>query len=125
MTSKEVSAAMEDWNNRFDGGPPGHWRIDTSVLATISPRVVFVQECCEICDPAQSNVMFALDECHLRETCLTVQVSPTTLEEVRQSILNVGAALGVEEKGEELCRSLRARLQVVATKVEQLNTDRP
>lgn len=121
MTSEEVDAAMKEQQNQSGDGPPGYWLVDTPSLTEMpSPRVVFVQETCDICDVAQSDVLFALEQCGLVADCKPVQVSPTTLEGMFQSILDVGGALGVKERSLSLCNDLRQRLDVVTAKIAAL-----
>lgn len=121
MTSEEVDAAMKEHQSRKGDGPPGYWIVDTASLKEmVAPRVAFVQETCDICDVAQSDVLLTLEQCGLSDVCKTVQVSPTTLEGMFQSILDVGAALHVQERSVSLCAHLRQRLDVVATKINEL-----
>lgn len=51
------------------------------------------------------------------DSCTTVQVSPTTLEEMFDCIRTVGEVLGVPERSNDLCKSLRCRLEVVNRKL--------
>jgi len=125
MTSKEVEAAMEECKNRNENGPPGHWIIDKVGLKKASPLVAFVQETCEICDASKSDVLAALEDCDLSGTCKTVQVSPKTLEEMFQAVVDVGAALGVPDKiSSDLCDRLRRRLEAVKHKLAERKTKR-
>ncbi len=119
MTSKEVAAAVEKHKNRVVDGPPGYWIIDKVGLKKASPQVAFVQESCDICDTSKSDVLSALEECGLDSTCKTVQVSPTTLEGMFNSIVTVGKALGIPDESINLCDMLRHRLEVVERKLTE------
>ena len=132
MTSEEVDAAVQEAKqNTQESGPPGYWHIDKVGLKQISPRIVFVQESCEICDASSSDVLAALKDCDLlgpsssssSPQCKIVQVSPTSLEEMFQCILDVGDVLGVPDNSKHLCASLRSRLDHVATKITNLEKE--
>ena len=132
MTSEEVDEAMKVMKERSesrDGDDtlgPGLWLTDDASIKTISPKVVFVQSSCDICDPRQDDVVMAL-----RRTSLTdvevVTVSPTTLEGVFASIHNVAKALDLPQKGASLCYELRQRLHAVqiALSKQEENTLKP
>ena len=123
MTSEQVAEAVDQHNKKHDSdGPPGFWLIDKVGLKRAGPRVAFVQETCEICDASKNDVLAALEDCDLGDTCKTVQVSPTTLDGLFQSIVDVGAALGVPERSAELCHELLHRLEIVKAKLAQRET---
>lgn len=127
MTSEEVDAAMIKLRSLrlTEGkGPPGHWLIDTEALRNINPRVVFVQNTCDICDPSSDDVLHAL-ECTGLDSAVTVPVAPTTLNGLFDSIEEIAAALDVQKCGAELTGSLRKRLERIDIEVATLTSPRP
>ena len=120
MTSEEVADAVEHLKECQDkakrqgeAGPPGHWIIDLEALKDISPNVAFVQNTCDICDASTDDVLHALREAQLLDTCQIVSVAPTTIAEMLQAIHDVGIALDIEAKAKELMSVLSQRLDAV------------
>lgn len=120
MTSEEVADAVEKLKEYQDkatrqggAGPPGHWIIDVEALKDISPSVAFVQNTCDVCDASTDDVLHALREAQLFDTCQIVSVAPSTIAEMLQAIHDVGIALDVEAKAKELVSVLSQRLDAV------------
>jgi len=138
MTSEEVDAAMtvikrrsevEDAGN--DKYSSGLWNIDDDGIKKISPKVVFVQSTCDICDPMQDDVLMALkrtgllqEENNKSNGVKIIQVSPTTLEGVFSSINDVAIALGHSQNGVKLIKELRRRLFVVDAELSKQGENR-
>jgi len=127
MTSEEVESAMEELRAmklEQGEGPPRHWFVDGKALREINPRVVFVQNTCEICDPSSDDVLYALKEHRLEMTSI-VRVAPTTLDGLFDSIRDIAAALNIHDRGNNLIRSLRERLGRVKDEIVKLEAPRP
>jgi len=152
MTSEEVEIEMtkmkrrrqrddedESGGKKAPSSPPGYWIIDRSELRRLAPQVAFVQNTCDICDPAQDDILVALHESKLvgrkdengiiqttdDDRCKLVLVAPSTLEGLFKSIQDVAIALDCTTRGEELRISLSNRLQRIQRFISKLTTKRP
>ena len=127
MTSQEVDAAMKVIKQRTESiddnasCSPGLWSIDDDSVKKVSPKIVFVQSTCNICDPRKDDVFMALRRTGLLQKTSTdikiVAVAPTTLEGVFSSINNVATALDIPQNGVALTKELRRRLRVVQSAI--------
>lgn len=132
MTSEEVTAAVEQLKQARQqavqaggAGPPGNWTIDIEALTDIAPNVVFVQNTCAICDVASDDAHYALKEADLFDHCSIIPVAPTTIEEMFQSIRDIGLALNVEDRSTTLLSELQSRLGDLASKLQSQSGRRP
>jgi iron complex transport system substrate-binding protein len=87
------------------------YHLEADALRTLDPTLVVTQDLCAVCAVDVSTVDEAL--AHLGCTAEVVTVDPHTLEEVLDSVLVLGRAVGREEAAAELVRSLRLRLAAV------------
>jgi iron complex transport system substrate-binding protein len=87
------------------------YHLEADALRTLDPTLVVTQDLCAVCAVDVSTVDEAL--AHLGCTAEVVTVDPHTLEEVLDSVLLLGRAVGREEAAAELVRSLRLRLAAV------------
>jgi len=134
MTSEEVEEAMKVLKSkRNSDGPPGHWLVDAKALATIQPKIAFVQNTCDICDASADDVLYALDRMEEEKKDSTnrsgnidiIQVAPTTLEGTFEAIETIASALNVTDQGEEVILSYRSRLQRIESEVNKLHKTQP
>jgi len=128
MTSEEVDVAMNEIRLRRvdDKGPPGHWKIDTEALGRIDPKVVFVQNTCDICDPASDDVLHALKTaCLDTKLTSTISIAPTTLEGLFESIEKIASVLDLQEDGSRLMKNFRKRLERINDQVSKMNSSPP
>jgi len=136
MSSEEVDQAMKDLSLKRkeqseangEKRPPGHWHIDMGALQTMNPKIAFVQNTCDICDPCSDDVLYALSSIQLEECTSTIniiQIAPTSLEELFECIEKIAIALDVPERGAELIKSGLERLQRIETEVAKMNSPRP
>lgn len=81
--------------------------------------VVCMQDACRTCDADCSLVCKAMQQAGLSPDKNQVLVlHPSTLAEVLDSILTIGAAAGVADRAQQLVAQLRGRLQAVAAAVQ-------
>jgi cobyrinic acid a,c-diamide synthase len=129
MTSEEVEHAMEEIRKQKSEhgkeGPPRHWFVDGKALQEMNPRVVFVQNTCDICDASSDDVLYALKEHGLSETTSVVRVAPTTLHGLFDSIRDIATALDCHDRGKDLIQSLQERIGRVKHEIAQLDTPIP
>jgi len=84
-------------------------------LAQLRPDLILTQDLCRVCAVPSGQVDVALDYLGCRADVLSLD--PHTLEDVLESILQVGRRTGAEQRAHELVNSLRHRLAVVAERV--------
>eukprot|EP01138_Halocafeteria_seosinensis_P010700 gb/GECG01010927.1/.p1 GENE.gb/GECG01010927.1/~~gb/GECG01010927.1/.p1 ORF type:complete len:1297 (+),score=152.79 gb/GECG01010927.1/:1-3891(+) len=125
MTSEEVATKMDEMRKESSQGPPGHWLVDKKLLNQLAPRRVFVQDSCDICDAAKSDVLTALQECGLLHACDIIRVSPATLEELFVTIHDIGEALDAADESYRFCNHLRQRLKRVREELDTSSTTGP
>src|SRR4051794_2032991 len=87
------------------------YRLDEGALRQLDPDVVVTQDLCAVCAVDVSNVDDAL--AHLGCNADVVTIDPATLDEVLQSILDLGRVTGTTDAAADLVTSLRARLDRV------------
>ena len=97
------------------------YTLDEGALRDLDPDLVVTQDLCAVCAVDVANVDQALDHLGCRADVITVD--PMTLEEVLTSIVTLGKATGNVDEAEALVESLKARLDRVATAVQ--DRDRP
>jgi iron complex transport system substrate-binding protein len=91
------------------------YHLQRDALAGLDPELVLTQDLCWVCALPSATVSEALD--YLGCSAEVVALDPHSLDEVLDSIRTVGARTGVPERAEDLVRTLRARLDVVARAV--------
>lgn len=91
------------------------YRLDQAALADIDPELVLTQDLCAVCAVEVSDVEAAMSHLGCRGEVLTID--PGTLDQVIDSIVTVGLAVGHGPQAERLAQGLRSRLQVVAEAV--------
>ena len=94
------------------------YTLDEEALSRCDPDLILSQDLCRVCAVSSGNVDEAVERLGCRGHVL--QVDPHSLDEVIESVVCIADAAGVPERGRELAASLRARLDAVATRVEQV-----
>ncbi len=92
------------------GGDPVY-RLDTEAVRRLAPDLVVTQDLCQVCAVPTGDVDAALERLGCPSTVLSL--NPTGLDDVLESILEVGAATGTAEQAAALVRNLRERLEAV------------
>jgi iron complex transport system substrate-binding protein len=89
--------------------------IDEALLTRLGPDVVITQTLCRVCAVSGDGVRSAL---HVRGTeAELVELEPTTLDAVLETVLVLGDRLGVPERAAPLVAGLRERLDAVEAAV--------
>ncbi|CAK4072264.1 unnamed protein product [Aphanomyces euteiches] len=96
--------------------------IDTQVLATAQPDVVFTQDACDRCSVTDSALLRALDNAKLHAT-RTVLCRPITIADILNQVSLIADVVGESARGARLRESLEARLAAVEAQVA--NAPRP
>ncbi len=107
-----TSRAIDDAVRSAAATGSGTSAVDLDLIAELAPDVILTQDLCDVCAvPAVSLTSLGIP---------LVTTHPHTLDEVVDSILTVGAALGVPERAAELARTMRARIDAVRQRVTGL-----
>jgi iron complex transport system substrate-binding protein len=94
------------------------YRLDEGALAGLDADLVVTQDLCAVCAVDVSVVDDAL--AHLGCTADVLTIDPYTLDEVLQSFVTIGGAVGREDTGRELAASQRERLHEIGTTTSRL-----
>ncbi len=92
------------------------YHLDEGALADLDADVVVTQDLCAVCAVDVSVVDDAL--AHLGCTAKVVTIDPHTLQEVLESIEELGAVSGAQDSAASLVAGLRRRLETVAAAVD-------
>jgi iron complex transport system substrate-binding protein len=98
------------------------YSLDLPVLEALRPDLIVTQALCDVCAVAEEEVREAA--CMLPGDPRVINLEPMTLEEVLDSIAQVAAATGAEERAAAVIPRLRARIDTVAVRTASLR-DRP
>jgi iron complex transport system substrate-binding protein len=117
LSSSQIDAAASE----------GHrdcslYHVDPDRLRSVRPDLILTQDICEVCAVSRRDVDLAMATLGYTPTVLSQ--SPVTLEQVLDDAESVARAAGVPERGSELARSLRARLDAVRTRAAGLQRPR-
>jgi iron complex transport system substrate-binding protein len=112
MTGQEIDSAVRA--SLADAATIYH--LDSDLLQHLRPDLVLTQELCEVCAVGPEEVQSVMRS--LPVPPRMVSLEPTTLDEVLDSIVHVGALAGVEDRASFLVSSLRDRVSRVRHSVE-------
>ena len=85
--------------------------LDRDLIRKIQPDLILAQDLCRVCAIPSGQVLDALKD--LGSDAEVLSLDPTTLDQVLESILQVGRATGAEARADSLCRDLRSRIDRV------------
>jgi iron complex transport system substrate-binding protein len=111
LTAREIDEAVRV---RVADGEP-LYTLDAERIRDIQPDLILAQDLCRVCAVPSGAVEEALDVLGCRSDVLSID--PSTLEEVIDSVVTVGAATGTEPRARALARTLRDRLDRVRSAV--------
>jgi ABC-type Fe3+-hydroxamate transport system substrate-binding protein len=97
------------------GESPFH--IEAAMLHQIQPDLVLTQDTCAICDATAADVQRALDG--IQPTPAVLILSPRTVSEIFDSIMEVGQAAGAPEQAGALVARLQDRVHAVTAQAAQ------
>lgn len=90
------------------------YTLDRETLASLRPDLIVTQALCDVCAVAEAEVLSAADSLPGRPR--VVNLEPTRLDEVFDSLLRVGDAAGVPAEAERAVARLRERALRVASR---------
>lgn len=94
------------------------YKLDLAALERLQPELIVTQTLCDVCAVATSDVTAAV--CRLPGRPRVVNLEPTRLEDVFESMHTVGEAAGMAHRAKELVSELKARVAKVATRASRL-----
>jgi iron complex transport system substrate-binding protein len=92
------------------------YTLHADALAALEPDLILTQDLCRVCALPTDHVEDAL--AYLGCTAEVISLDPHRLDEVLETIRTVGDRTGVSGRAARLVNALRARLAVVAARVE-------
>src|SRR5450755_1471376 len=96
------------------------YRVDAERLRELEPDVIVTQSQCDVCAVSLRDVERAV--CSWLHACpRLVSLAPNGLADVWTDIEQVAIALDAKERGEDMIRSLRERLEAVAVRAQALS----
>lgn len=96
----------------------GLYHLDEGVLQKVKPDLILTQELCEVCAVAYSQVVNTVKIMEGEATIVSLE--PNTLEDILDTIVQVGCLTGVEEKARQVVRGLRERIEAVTSITEKV-----
>ncbi|MFC6975425.1 cobalamin-binding protein [Halomicroarcula sp. GCM10025709] len=115
-TSGEINEQVAD----AEAGD-GVYAIDRATLAELDPDLVVTQGVCDVCAIDHVQVATAVDELGLETEVLTLDVH--SLDDLFESIHEVGAAIDRGERASDLVAELRDRVAAVETTAARAETE--
>ena len=91
------------------------YTIDEVLLRDLRPDVILTQNLCRVCAPSGDELTRAVRKFSLRPEVLFL--TPRSIAEIEENILDVGQAIGRLQEGETLVRSNQERLARVSAAV--------
>jgi iron complex transport system substrate-binding protein len=91
------------------------YRVDEILLRDLAPDVVFTQDLCQVCAPSGTELTRALKELPSKPEVLWL--TPRTIAEIEQNILDIGRATGRLLEAESLIDDNRERIEKVRAAV--------
>jgi len=91
------------------------YQVDEILLRDLSPDLVFTQDLCQVCAPSGTELTRALRELPSRPEVLWL--TPRTIAEVEENILDIGRATDHLLEAESLIAQNRARIEKVTSAV--------
>lgn len=107
MTSGEVDVAVS--GALAAGG--SLYAVDENQLSALRPDLIVTQELCQVCAPSGTQITQALRQLSAPPQILTL--TPHSLDEVRDNVRELGAAIGCAERAEEVIGDGQRRLEAV------------
>lgn len=89
----------------------GLYRIDEDLLRRIEPDLILTQRLCEVCAVNYDDVLAVARSLPRPPEILSLE--PTTIDDILQTVLDVGVKTGREEEASRLVKGLRARIDAV------------
>jgi iron complex transport system substrate-binding protein len=110
MTQAEIDAEV---TRRLHAGEP-IYEVDPQALARAAPDLVLTQELCAVCAATPGDLAAALET--LPQQPEVLQLTPRSLADILQNVVDIGRAVGRSEAAARLVSSLAARIAAVTAR---------
>ncbi|MEK7833346.1 MAG: cobalamin-binding protein [Acidobacteriota bacterium] len=97
------------------------YRVDAELLEQLQPTHIITQSQCEVCAVSLKDVEAAVCQFTSSQPVI-VSLEPNALADVWADIRQVGSALDVDERAENLIADLRQRMSDIAAKAQTVET---
>lgn len=94
------------------------YTLDMSVLQRLAPDLIVTQALCDVCAVAESEVTAAA--CSLPGNPRVINLEPMSLQDVLNTLVTVGQAVGIQDRAEVVVRDLKQRIDGVRIRSSQL-----
>ena len=111
MDSGDIDTAVREAMARFGSV----YQVDVALLRRLAPEIILTQAVCEVCAVPTGSVMEAVGG--LRRTPRVVSLDAHSVEQILQSIADVGLAAGADEAAARAVGGLRDRISAVEAAV--------
>jgi iron complex transport system substrate-binding protein len=112
MTSGEIDRALRDAMAEHGSV----YQVDEALLSELKPDVVLTQAVCEVCAVPTPGVRELVQRRELGAS--VVSLDAHTVQDILDSIIQVGAATGTEGQAADVVAALKERIDVVASVVK-------
>jgi iron complex transport system substrate-binding protein len=97
------------------------YRVDAQQLAELKPDIIITQDHCEVCAASVEDVKKATKN-YLQSPVEIVSVSPSNLREMYGSVNQIARALGAEDAGQSLVRSMKDDFKSLKSSTQSFST---
>lgn len=94
------------------------YTLDMPTLERLRPDLLVTQALCDVCAVAEAEVTAAA--CSLPGRPRVINLEPTSLEDVLDTLRAVGRAAGVPDRAESVISALRSRVEAVSRRSERV-----
>lgn len=108
MTLREIDVAVAE---RIGSGQ-SLYQVDENLLRDLNPNMIVTQNLCQVCAPSGNELSAALKLLRLKPEI--VWMSPHSLEDIFQNLLDLGSVTGRVAEAERFITSARSRLQKIS-----------
>jgi iron complex transport system substrate-binding protein len=116
LTSQEIDESV----SRALKAGRSLYMVDEALLTQLAPDLILTQDLCQVCAPSGREIARVLQ--FLKRSPQIVHLTPTCLEEIFDTIRQVGDATGRTAEAETLVRQLRKRVEAVADRTRPLRS---
>ena len=114
MTSSEIDVAV----SRQSSTGASLYTVDEHLLRELQPDLIITQELCQVCAPSGNEITQALKQLSQAPRVLTL--TPHSLDDVLQNVLEVGDAIGCRDRADVLVQNARDRLEIIRQQTASL-----
>ena len=113
LTSREVEQKIREYTDAGEST----YEIDIEWLDSTRPDLILTQDLCYVCDVDAGQVFQAVDGFNAQPQVLVL--SPKTVPEIYDNILEVAQAAGVPDRAQGLVSKMCGRVEVVTSKLDR------